>query len=125
VGAALASVRLGDRHLGSGNLIKAQTSYQTAVRIWEKVLDDSCGLSLAHYRLAEVYWQMQDVDSAREELVMVQKLLPSCPGTIRKEAQTLIVKGFEIINTESPSSWPEWHWQVYEDTFRIKLLFRP
>ena len=121
----MANVRLGDRHLGSGDFTKAQTSYQSAARIWEKVLDDSCGLSLAHYRLAEVYWQMKDIDAAREELAAVQKLLSSCPGAIRKEAQTLIVKGLEIINTEAPISWPEWRWQVYDDTFRIKLLFHP
>jgi len=106
-------------------LEKAQTFYQKATHIWGKVLDDGCGLALAHYRVAEVYWQMQDIDAAREELAEVQKLLPACPGTIRKEAQTLIVKALEIINTKDSRSWPEWRWQVYDDIFRIKLLFHP
>ncbi len=124
VGAALASVRLGDQHLQEGNMKKGLAAYQKSAKIWDQLLGDQCGLALARYRLAEVYWQRDDRKAARSNLDAVDQYLVACPAGVREEGRALVVRAIEKIKSDDRNSWPNWHWQSYDDAFRIKLLFQ-
>lgn len=125
VGAALASVRLGDQHLQNGDMDKALAAYQKSATIWDQILDDKCGLALARYRLAEVYFQLDDRDASRSNLDAVEDCLVACPAPVREEGRTLVVRALEMIKADETSTWPDWRWQHYDDAFRIRLLLRP
>jgi hypothetical protein len=77
-------------------------------------------VGLTHYRLAEAAWQQ---DTARTYLDNIEPFLVFCPAEIRSEGRELIIQAFELIRMGDKSSWPKWHWQYYDDQFRVKLLF--
>ena len=124
IGAALASVRLGDQKLQEGDMDQALAAYQKSAKIWDQFLDDQCGLALAHYRLAEVYWHLGEREEARSNLDALEQYLVACPTSVREEGRALIVRAIEKIKSDDKNSWPNWHWQSYDDAFRIKLLFQ-
>jgi class 3 adenylate cyclase/tetratricopeptide (TPR) repeat protein len=125
VGAALASVRLGDQHLRDGETDKALAAYQKSAKIWDQLLDDQCGFALARYRLAEVYFHLDEREASRSNLDAVEEHLDSCPAPVREEGRALIVRALEMIKADDRSPWPTWRWQHYDDAFRIRLLFQP
>jgi tetratricopeptide (TPR) repeat protein len=123
-GAVLASIRFGDRYLDDGDKEKALKTYKQAARILEGITDQDCGKSLLHYRQAEVYWQMEDKESALAQMETAQSFLSSCPTTISKEGRAIFREALKNIKSESFDPWPEWHWQQYDDSIKIGLLFR-
>ncbi len=126
VGAALASIRLGDQILRDG-APEANKQYQDAQGIFSELLagEREIGLALANYRLAEYAWRERDADAARESLKKVESLLDACPARIREEGRDLIIRALEVINAGSTEAWPDWHWGMYDDGYKINLLFQP
>lgn len=122
---ALASLRLGDQYLQTGNVKEAYDRYEFAAKAFQKIPEDEQepGLVLTHYRIAEAHWQMEDQMAARASLNEAQALLDSCHAAIRKETRKLIISALESINTGSKESWPAWRWQHLDDISRVKILF--
>jgi tetratricopeptide (TPR) repeat protein len=124
VGAALASVRLGDHCLERGEGSDALERYVQAADIWAKSGDGDCGLALAYYRQAEVHWRMQNQEAAQDSLSTARSLLTACPSPVQKEGRKLVLNALKNIADSQLGSWSNWHWRYYDDRFRIPLLFR-
>ncbi len=126
VGAALASIRLGDQQLRDRE-DGALEQYHNAQSIFGELLEGEreIGLALVNYRLAEFAWHEGDMDASRECLKKVESLLDACPTMIREEGRELILRALEIISKGGTEAWPGWHWGSYDDRYKIGLLFHP
>jgi class 3 adenylate cyclase/tetratricopeptide (TPR) repeat protein len=125
IGVGLATLHLGDQNLQANNATQALQRYQAAAEVFEKVAagEPEPGLALAQYRQAEAYWRMNDNEAARVSLNDAQKYMQACQTSISDEGLKLVVNGLKMISEENKQPWPAWHWQTYDDSFRIKLLF--
>ncbi len=121
-GAALAACRLGDQRLHQGDIAAAMAAYGQAEEIWERE-KDAPGLALADYRQAEAFWQSADTSAAADELEEALMLLGD--NAAAQDDRQVIQSALQIVGGEQTKEWPGWRWQLYDDAFRILLLFRP
>jgi class 3 adenylate cyclase/tetratricopeptide (TPR) repeat protein len=125
IGVGLAILHLGDQDLQADKAAQALERYQAAVKVFEKIAagEPEPGLALAQYRQAEAYWRMNDTKAARAHLSEAQKYLQACQTSISDEGLKLVVSGLKMISERNKQPWPAWHWQTFDDFFKIKLLF--
>lgn len=133
LGAALASIRMGDRLLAEGDLDAALRYYQNAHRLWLDITPEAGGVPLALFRQAEVYWRMQDLERARR--VLEQGLAAIDPetggtnyGAIWARCRSAMRRALKVIAggvSSAGKRWPACDWQSYDDSFRISILFHP
>jgi len=121
-GTALVLCQLGDRHLVQGSADQALKLYNQASDIWDQE-NDAHGLALARYRQAQVYWQQSDADLAYVTLNQALALL-NIGAPADQADQRAIQSAREIVKGECAGDWPAWHWRLYDDAFRISILFR-
>ncbi len=123
VGAALATCRLGDRHLSQGDTARALALYDQAAEVWNQTNDD-CGLALARYRQAEAHLRSGDTAATRAALREALTLLDTCTTATQDDRET-VQRALAAIDTGQTKAWPPWRWQRYDDAFRISILFQP
>lgn len=129
-GAALANIRLGDQALQQGELPGAQARYQQArellhnpggsVQPWA-----AYGLALASFREAEALWQAQNWEPAGSLLREAQAHLNTAPPAWQATPRRAIQQALKVVNSSKARRWPAWKWQVWDDAFRARLLFKP
>ena len=126
VGVGLATIRLGDKYLHAGDEAEALERYLAATEMWNSLPEGERepALALAYFRQAEANWRMKNGELARTCLNEAHDLLEVCPASIGEEGRKLVASSLEMINTQNKKPWPTWRWQVYDDLFRIKLLFK-
>jgi class 3 adenylate cyclase/tetratricopeptide (TPR) repeat protein len=133
LGAALASIRMGDRLLSEGDLDRALKCYQSAQELWLTRTQEAGGVPLALYRQSEVYWRMQDVEGARQMLEqglveIGQEAGGSSVSPISARCRSAIRRALKLVAGGAGSAtkrWPACDWQPYDDSFRISILFHP
>lgn len=119
-GAALATCRLGDSHLAARETAQALALYDQAAATWGEE-NDACGLALARYRQAEAQWRNRDA-AAAATLQAALALLDTCAAA--DPDRQVIQAALASVNANQDADWPTWHWQRYDDAFRIALLFQ-
>jgi tetratricopeptide (TPR) repeat protein len=123
VGAALTAIRMGDQCMEQGDHLNALNFYRQADQLWRGEAQQS-GLALALYRQAEVYWQIQDVKTARSLLEQALVALPAGASSLQAGGRTAIQRALKMSARSKSKRWPVWRWQTYDDEFRISILFQ-
>jgi hypothetical protein len=122
-GAALVACRMGDQRLELEDVEGAQKLYGQAAEIWEAE-DDGWGLALARYRQAEAHWRAAETDRAAASLRAALELLEAGGEAAQEDRQAVEMALAALVAGGCPPR-PPWHWQRYDDAFRVSLLFRP
>lgn len=124
IGAALCALRQGDRFLRDGAIDEAVGYYDMAMLNWQDQNPQVRGTALGLYRKAEALWRKGDETAARALLEEASVQLPKCATTLQKEGYNAIQRASKLISSDKAASWPDWKWNLYDDQFRIAVLFR-
>lgn len=120
--AALATCRLGDRHLAHGETAVALALYGQAAAYWQEE-DDAAGLALARYRQAEAHGRQGQREQAAALLQEALELLEQGDGAPAEDRETLAQA--QVAIEQGLATWPAWRWQHYIDALHVTLLFQP
>ncbi len=115
--AALARIRLGDTLASNGQSSEAAAQYKLAADAWK---DAPCGLALAGYRQAELFWQKGDRTAAVSQLEEALAALATAAPVLQNEPRAIIQKA---LARRRAGPWEPWQWQPFEDLLRVRLLF--
>jgi tetratricopeptide (TPR) repeat protein len=118
---AIVLVHLGDEALASGEYAQAQKRYALAHTLFEK-LNESCGVALCTYRLAELAHQEGQSDTFRNHLTDFEKTLANCPSEIFREGAAILNQLRQDSTPDSPMQFPTWHWHHFTDRITIDLF---
>lgn len=122
-GTALIHIRLGNQAFDAGDFQTALRDYRKAAQLWENTAKEPCGLALAFYRQAEVFWKTHQKETAIDTLNKALDLLSKCPIIFQTENRKAIQNALESINNAKiEASFPR-AWRFYEDTFYISQIF--
>jgi tetratricopeptide (TPR) repeat protein len=120
-GTALAHVRWGDQCLQMGEVVQAETHYDKAAEIWQK-LESNCGMALVYYRQAEMGWREQHNTRVLASLEKALAELVKSSPALQPEPRTSIQKALARVKKNQSGAWDAWQWQPFDDIFRIQLL---
>ncbi len=122
-GVVLAACRLGDQRLARGDLAAARSLYGQAAAL-AGAENDTSGLALARYRLAEAAARAGEPAAAEAGLQEARALL-RLAGSGLDDARGLLRQALAALRAGRAGPWPAWRWQHYDDALRIAILFRP
>jgi hypothetical protein len=123
-GIILTHCRLGDRFLRDGLFDQAKTHYRAALKAAVETAEeagdpDKQGLALALFRQAELYWRQE---KGTETSTRLQQALEKLSAENEAERK-VILQALKLVEAGDSAVWPQWRWQLYDDAFRISLLF--
>ncbi len=118
---AIVLVHLGDEALATGEYAQARKRYALAHTLFEN-LNESCGVALCTYRLAELAHQEGQSDTFRNHLTDFEKTLANCPSEIFREGAAILNQLRQDSTPDSPMQFPTWHWHHFTDRITIDLF---
>ncbi|MBN1146268.1 MAG: AAA family ATPase [Anaerolineales bacterium] len=122
VGAALAAMRLGNQALSKDDLARALSYYQRAGDLWEAESGQYSAVSLALYHQAEVHWRLQELETAQAVLEQALQQVDRCAPSLQAHGRAAIQRALKLV-AKGYKRWPTCDWHVYDDEFRISLLY--